>query len=79
MGKGDRKSKRGKIFMGSYGKSRPAKKAKVSAYKAALPSAVKADAPIADTAAAAAHAPSKKKAAPKKKATPKKKKEDTGE
>lgn len=26
MGKGDKKSKRGKIFMGSYGVSRPARK-----------------------------------------------------
>ena len=26
MGKGDRKSKRGKIYRGSYGKSRPRKK-----------------------------------------------------
>jgi 30S ribosomal protein S31 len=26
MGKGDKKSKRGKIFAGSYGKSRPKKK-----------------------------------------------------
>lgn len=28
MGKGDKKSKRGKIFMGSYGKSRPRHKVK---------------------------------------------------
>jgi 30S ribosomal protein S31 len=28
MGKGDKKSKRGKIFKGSRGKSRPAKKIK---------------------------------------------------
>ena len=26
MGKGDRKSKKGKIFMGSYGKTRPRKR-----------------------------------------------------
>jgi 30S ribosomal protein S31 len=26
MGKGDKKTKRGKIFKGSFGKSRPAKK-----------------------------------------------------
>ncbi len=33
MGRGDKKTKRGKIFLGSYGKSRPAKpaKAKVAA------------------------------------------------
>lgn len=28
MGKGDKKTKRGKIFAGSYGKSRPKKKSK---------------------------------------------------
>lgn len=28
MGKGDKKTKRGKIFKGSFGKSRPAKKKK---------------------------------------------------
>jgi 30S ribosomal protein S31 len=28
MGKGDRKSRKGKIFMGSYGKSRPRKRKK---------------------------------------------------
>lgn len=28
MGKGDRKSKKGKIFMGSYGKTRPRKRKK---------------------------------------------------
>ena len=28
MGKGDRRTKRGKIFIGSYGKSRPKKKKK---------------------------------------------------
>ncbi len=28
MGKGDRKTKRGKISMGSYGKTRPAEKPK---------------------------------------------------
>jgi 30S ribosomal protein S31 len=29
MGRGDKKSKKGKIFKGSFGKSRPAKKTKV--------------------------------------------------
>lgn len=29
MGKGDRRSKRGKIILGSYGKTRPRKKKKV--------------------------------------------------
>jgi 30S ribosomal protein S31 len=28
MGKGDKKTKKGKIFMGSYGVSRPGKKSK---------------------------------------------------
>ena len=28
MGKGDKKTKKGKIFMGSFGKSRPVTKAK---------------------------------------------------
>jgi 30S ribosomal protein S31 len=28
MGKGDKKTKRGKIFMGSYGNSRPSKPSK---------------------------------------------------
>ncbi len=31
MGKGDKKTKRGKIFMGSYGVSRPRKKKKNAA------------------------------------------------
>ena len=30
MGKGDRKSRKGKIFRGTYGKRRPRKKAKPS-------------------------------------------------
>ena len=33
MGKGDKKSKRGKIFAGSYGKTRPKKKNKKSENK----------------------------------------------
>ena len=33
MGKGDKKTKKGKIFMGSFGKSRPAKVKKVSKEK----------------------------------------------
>jgi 30S ribosomal protein S31 len=33
MGKGDRKSKRGKITLGSYGKSRPKAKKKAAAKK----------------------------------------------
>lgn len=35
MGKGDKKSKRGKIWRGSHGKSRPKKVKKVLAKKAA--------------------------------------------
>jgi 30S ribosomal protein S31 len=37
MGRGDKKTKKGKIFKGSFGKSRPAKKAT----KAAAPAAKK--------------------------------------
>jgi len=33
MGKGDKKTKRGKIFKGSFGKSRPAKTKKRTAKK----------------------------------------------
>ncbi|MDP4130648.1 MAG: 30S ribosomal protein THX [Bacteroidota bacterium] len=33
MGKGDKKSKKGKIFMGSFGKSRPKNPKKVAAKK----------------------------------------------
>jgi len=35
MGRGDKKTKKGKIFKGSFGKSRPAKPAKKSAAPAA--------------------------------------------
>lgn len=35
MGRGDIKTKKGKIFAGSFGKSRPAKPAKAAAAKAA--------------------------------------------
>ncbi|OMP78495.1 MULTISPECIES: 30S ribosomal protein THX [Chitinophaga] len=35
MGRGDIKTKKGKIFSGSFGKSRPAKPAKAAAVKAA--------------------------------------------
>jgi 30S ribosomal protein S31 len=51
MGKGDKKSRKGKIAMGSYGVTRPRKKTKKTASKEAAP-AKKAAAP--------------KKAAPKK-------------
>lgn len=66
MGKGDRKSRKGKIFMGSYGVSRPTRKRKVKVVAAAIP------------VAAPAAAPEKKKAAPKKKAASAKKKEAEG-
>lgn len=35
MGRGDKKTKKGKIFKGSFGKSRPAKHAKPKTEKAA--------------------------------------------
>lgn len=34
MGKGDKRSKKGKIFRGSYGKRRPGKRRKAAAKKA---------------------------------------------
>jgi 30S ribosomal protein S31 len=34
MGKGDKKTKRGKIFKGSFGKSRPAKRKRITKKKA---------------------------------------------
>jgi 30S ribosomal protein S31 len=34
MGRGDKKTKKGKIFKGSFGKSRPAKTKKTTATKA---------------------------------------------
>ena len=37
MGKGDKKSRKGKIAMGSYGVTRPRKKAKPAAAKKAAP------------------------------------------
>ena len=36
MGKGDKKTKKGKIFMGSFGKSRPAKVKKAAKKKSQL-------------------------------------------
>lgn len=35
MGRGDKKTRKGKIFKGSFGKSRPARKPKPAAKKAA--------------------------------------------
>jgi 30S ribosomal protein S31 len=37
MGRGDKKTKKGKIFKGSFGKSRPAKPAKKSVAPAVAP------------------------------------------
>jgi len=37
MGKGDRKTKRGKLFSGSYGVTRPRKKVDTPVIKAAAP------------------------------------------
>jgi 30S ribosomal protein S31 len=51
MGRGDKKTKKGKIFKGSFGKSRPAKPAKKSA-PAAKPAAAAPAAPAAPAAAA---------------------------
>ena len=36
MGRGDKKTKKGKIFKGSFGKSRPANEKKVTGTKAAV-------------------------------------------
>ena len=36
MGKGDKKTKKGKISMGSFGKLRPARKANIQTRKTAL-------------------------------------------
>lgn len=62
MGKGDKKSKRGKITIGTYGVRRPRKKKK----------AVTKVAPKAKKAAAKPKAATKPKPAAKKKAAPKK-------
>lgn len=39
MGKGDKKTKKGKIFKGSFGKSRPARPAKKNTKASAAPDA----------------------------------------
>jgi 30S ribosomal protein S31 len=73
MGKGDRRSRKGKIWAGSYGNSRKRKKS-----KAAFVPKVKKSAPAKKEAVAEVEgeakkkAPAKKAAAPKKKAAPKK-------
>jgi 30S ribosomal protein S31 len=79
MGKGDKRSKRGKIFMGSFGKSRAHKlngrKGGESAAKAKKPApiAVPEEAPVAKTATkkVAAKKPVEKKTAEKKPAAKK--------
>ena len=63
MGRGDKRTAKGKRFKGSYGISRPHKAAKTAAAKSAAPAAAK------KTAAPAA---AKKVAAPKKAAAKKK-------
>jgi 30S ribosomal protein S31 len=71
MGKGDKKSRKGKISIGSYGVSRARRKKKsaiVSSEKKAKP--VKAEAP--KKVAPKKEAASKKETAPKKEAAPKK-------
>ncbi|MBI2397334.1 MAG: 30S ribosomal protein THX [Xanthomonadales bacterium] len=60
MGKGDRKTKKGKIFVKSYGNVRPHSEAA----KAAAPAAVKKAATPAAKPAAKKAAPARKKAAP---------------
>ena len=74
MGRGDRKSRKGKIFRGSYGVVRPKKSAEViiiPTKKKAKPKKEVADKPVAEKKAAAKKPVAKKKAAVKKKATPK--------
>jgi 30S ribosomal protein S31 len=62
MGKGDKRSRKGKIFKGSYGNSRPHKVKKATV--AAAPKKAKAEKPAKK--AAAKKAPAKKAAAKKK-------------
>ncbi len=54
MGKGDKKSKKGKMFMGSYGNSRPSRVQKAAVGASAAPATSKAA-----TATAAAAKPKK--------------------
>ena len=69
MGKGDKRSRKGKVWKGSYGNSRKRKKSKA----AFVPKVKKAAAaPKAAAEATEKKAPAKKAAAPKKKAAPKK-------
>lgn len=63
MGRGDKRSRKGKIFKGSYGNSRP-HKVKKAADAAAAPKKAKAEKPAKK--AAVKKAPAKKAAAKKK-------------
>jgi ribosomal small subunit protein bTHX len=67
MGKGDRRTTRGKIAISSYGNKRPHKPKKPAAAKTAVTKAAKPAAKAATKATAAKKAPAKK-AAPKKEA-----------
>ncbi len=60
MGRGDKRTAKGKRFKGSFGNSRPARVKKKAAAKAAAPKKAKAEKP------AAKKAPAKKAAAKKK-------------
>ena len=73
MGKGDKRSRKGKVWKGSYGNSRKRKKSKA----AFVPKVKKAaTAPKGETEVAEKKAPAKKAAAPKKKAAAPKKTEE---
>ena len=63
MGKGDKRSKRGKITIGSYGKTRPHKVKKVIAAAGPVAAAVVKPAPAAKAPKAAAPKAEKKKKA----------------
>ena len=71
MGKGDKKSRRGKIFMGSYGVRRPRNKKGVIKY-AAKPVKIKEETTVAVAEKPAAKKPAAKKATTAKKAPAKK-------
>ena len=85
MGKGDKKTRRGKLFTGSFGVRRPKKKITVAAAKIEKKSVEKAPAPVVEKQAkktapkVATEAPAAKKAAPKKTAKPKKTEEKAAE
>lgn len=69
MGRGDKRSRKGKIFAGSYGNSRPHKPNKGEAAAAIeAAAATKKDKPAKAEKTATKKAPAKKAAAPKKKA-----------